>query len=260
MKVSIVILFLSLAIAGWTQTANQPQFDIKDFSEKAQVAEWLCEYDRIAWVTSDSVMAQDKSEIARLGNEWFCFKRHDTWHAVYGKFENNTYDIVFHYEVKDGKISRSDQAVDTTLLNTYSRALQTSGQQIKALRDSINLRFNQYIRKNEDNSLSVWLMPAFQPNSVALYGGEFVYRLDPTGRRVLADESYFQKQFRGFKVDIQGKSGWTTPNVRSQLWALYFLPGTTSHILQKLLLTPRRAQAVHLNRIPGGRGSTTKSN
>lgn len=201
MKVSIVILFLSLAIAGWTQTANQPQFDIKDFSEKAQVAEWLCEYDRIAWLTSDSVMAQDKSEIARLGNEWFCFKRHDTWHAVYGKFENNTYDIVFHYEVKDGKISRSDQAVDTTLLNTYSRALQTSGQQIKALRDSINLRFNQYIRKNEDNSLSVWLMPAFQPNSVALYGGEFVYRLDPTGRRVLADESYFQKQFRGFKVD-----------------------------------------------------------
>lgn len=194
----LTILFFGLT----TLVYGQLNFDITDFNRKMEVAEWLCKYDMVAWCTSDSVMTQDKNEIERLGKEWFCFEQNDTWHAVYGKYENNLYDLVFHFKVDNkGQVIRTTETVDTTLLHRYSRALQTADNQLKALKDTVNLRFNQYIKENDDKTLSVWILPAFQPNSVAVYGGEFIYTIDQTGTQVLKDDSYFQGEFRGFKVD-----------------------------------------------------------
>lgn len=198
MKKILVILTLGLANMAY----GQPNFDIADFNKKAELAEWLCEYDLIAWWTSDSVMAQDKEEINRLGGEWFCFEENNTWHAVYGKYQPNEFDLVFHFVVDSNrKISRTRSRVDTSLLHRYSRALQTANRQIAGLKDSIRIRFNQYIRENEDNTLSVWIFPAFQPDHVAIYGGEFIYTIDHSGTQVLKDDSYYQGKFRGFKVD-----------------------------------------------------------
>jgi hypothetical protein len=196
------LLFIGLTTLAYGQKSKGPNFDIADFNKKMEVAEWLYEYDMIAWHTSDSVMAQDKKDLERLGSDWFCFQKNDTWHAVYGKYENNQFDLVFHFKVDDkGLISKTSETVDTTLLHRYSRALQTANNQIGTLKDSFDLRFNQYIKENDDQKLSVWILPAFQPNSVAVYGGEFIYTIDQTGKKVLKDDSYFQGKFRGFKVD-----------------------------------------------------------
>lgn len=143
----------------------------------------------IAWKTSDSVMTQDKKELERLGSDWFCFQKNETWHAVYGKYENNQFDLVFNFKVDKGQVSKTNETVDTLLLHKYSRALQTASEQIKALKDTVNLRFNQYIKENDDKTLSVWILPAFQPNSVAVFGGEFIYTIDETGTKVLKDDS-----------------------------------------------------------------------
>lgn len=194
----LTILFFGLT----TFVYGQQNFDITDFNKKMEVAEWLYKYDMVAWWTSDSVMTQDKKEIERLGKEWFCFERNDIWHAVYGKYENNQFDLVFHFKVDNkGQVSRTNETVDRTLLNKYSKALQIANNKLKALQDTVNIRFNQYIKDNDGKTLSVWILPAFQPNSVAVYGGEFIYTIDPTGNKVHKDDSYFQGQFRGFKVD-----------------------------------------------------------
>lgn len=203
MKQLLSLLFVGL-FTGFSvgQQSQSTAFDIADFSAKMETAEWLCQYDMVAWWTSDSVMTQDKKELERLGKEWFCFEQNDTWHAVYGKYENNTFDLVFHFEVDTkGNVSRTSNAVDTTVLHGYSRALQTANNQIAALKDSVSLMFNQYIKQNDDKTYSVWILPAFQPNSVAVYGGEFIYTIDATGTKVLKDESYYQGAFRGFKID-----------------------------------------------------------
>jgi len=197
----LALLFIGLTTLTYGQKPKGLNFDIADFNKKMEVAEWLYDYDMIAWSTSDSVMTQDPKDIERLGSDWFCFKENDTWHAVYGKYENNQFDLVFHFKVDNGQVSKTCETVDTTLLHRYSRALQTAARQITALKDTINLRFNQYIRENDDKTLSVWILPAFQPNSVAVYGGEFIYTIDVTGTKVLTDNSYYQGQFRGFKVD-----------------------------------------------------------
>ncbi|WP_113639667.1 hypothetical protein [Nubsella zeaxanthinifaciens] len=200
MKKLITLLFIGMATLTYGQQATAIKFDIVDFNKKMAVAEWLYEYDMIAWRTSDSVMVQNKKDLARLGSDWFCFKKGDTWHAIYGKYENHQFDLVFHFTVDKGQVSKTTQPVDTTLLHRYSRALQTATGQIKLLKDTVNIRFNQYIKENDDKTLSVWILPAFQTNNVAVYGGEFIYTIDPTGTKVLKDESYFQGKFRGFNV------------------------------------------------------------
>lgn len=198
----LTLLFIGLTTLTYGQKSKGPNFDIADFNKKMEVAEWLYEYDMIAWITSDSVMSQDKKDLERLGSDWFCFQENDTWHAVYGKYEDKKFDLVFHFKVdSNGQVSKTTETVDTTLLHRYSRALQTASGQISDLKDSVNLRFNQYIKENDDKTLSVWILPAFQPNSVAVYGGEFIYKIDETGMKVLQDDSYFQGDFRGFKVD-----------------------------------------------------------
>lgn len=196
----IIHILFSLTVYG--QKNRGLIFDIEDFNKKSTTAEWLFQYDAIAWWTSDRIMTQDSIELQRLGKEWFCYQTDDNnWHAIYGKYDNKDFDLVFHYLVDTtSKVSRIYESVDTTLLNTYSRALITANNQIQSIKDSINLRFNQYIRQNEDNSLTVWIFPAYQPNELAVYGGEFIYTIDQTGTKVLKDNSYYQGQFRAFKV------------------------------------------------------------
>lgn len=194
----LILIFLFI----FTNFLYGQKFDIMDFNKKFEVAEWLYEYDMVAWETSDSVMAQGAKEIERLGSEWFCYKENNIWHAIYGKYENNQYDLVFHFIVDyDGSVSRTNEPVDATVLVRYSKALQTANKQLIEIKETVNIRFNQYIKENSDNTFTVWILPAFQTNGVAVYGGEFIYTIDSGGTQILKDESYYQGEFRGFNVD-----------------------------------------------------------
>ncbi len=198
MKKLLFVIFASIL----TLNTNAQNFDIIDFNQKAQIAEWLFEYDMIAWWTSDSVMTEDESEIEQLGSEWFCYKDEDNvWHAFYGKDEDGKFNLVFHYEVDTSyTVKRTFSEVDTAKLNSYSRAIVNSVKQIESLKDSVNIRFNQYLRYNNNNEIEVWILPAFQSNGTAVFGGEFHYVFDSTGNIMLSKEEYYQGGFRGFKV------------------------------------------------------------
>jgi hypothetical protein len=192
-----------LFLFPWTFGQDKPDltFDIADFSRKAEVAEWLCAYDEVAWRTTDSVLVQDSAELVRLGPEWFCFQtKNKLWHAVYGKYQNNRYDLVFHYVVDTlNRVSRTFEPVDTSMLFPCSRALNTANRQVQPMKDTMDIGFNQFIRKNEDSTFTVWIFPSFQSDNYAVYGGEFIYIIDPSGERIIRNDSYFQGQFRAFK-------------------------------------------------------------
>ncbi|HEY0428348.1 MAG TPA: hypothetical protein VGC76_11240, partial [Pyrinomonadaceae bacterium] len=110
-----IILFLAFTFTAFGQDVkkDKPNFDINDFNNKFETAQWLAEYDDVAWKTSDVVMTQDKKELERLGKEWFCFKdKNNLWHAVYGKYENEKYDLVFHFTMDNsGKIALSSEKI-----------------------------------------------------------------------------------------------------------------------------------------------------
>jgi hypothetical protein len=199
-----LIVTLAFLSVGSTvgQTKSGPTFDTQDFAQKAELAKWLVIYDEVAWHTSDVAMAEDKAEVAKLGQEWFCFQdARKTWHAVYGKLTDHGYDAVFHYTLDaTGKINRTSEKIDQGFLNAHTRALAVSRSKLKAIISNGSPLFNQYIRKEDDSSLSVWLLPAFQTDGTAVYGGEAFYKLDPTGTKVLKEETYFLPNYHGFKT------------------------------------------------------------
>lgn len=204
MKQLLVLLLCIFGLTGIAQVdSGQKKVDafIKRFNLKMDTVSWLCEYDNIAWWTSDSVYATSKEEQAKLGAEWFCFKIGDIWHAVYGKYANQNYDMVYHYEVDTTwLVKRVYTKVDSSLLNAYSRALVNAGKMIIEYPDTIKVRFNQFIRRNQDKSLSIWFLPAFTTNGIAVYGGEFHYVFDEGGNNLLYKSEYSQ-QYKGFKPD-----------------------------------------------------------
>lgn len=204
LTILFTLLVFTLTAFGQKDKQNAPKFDVADFNKKFEVAEWLVRYDLVAWKTTDVLREQDKKELERLGAEWFCFQdKNSLWHAVYGKYENDKYDLVFHFVMSaDSKITRTNDKVDAEFLSSHSKALITANKQLAAaLKDVATPRFNQYIKQNADKTFTVWLLPAFQTNGVAVYGGEFIYTIDQTGNKITKDESYFQGNFRGFKAD-----------------------------------------------------------
>ncbi|MGQ0540345.1 MAG: hypothetical protein ACT4O9_00680 [Blastocatellia bacterium] len=196
-----LLVFASLISVGQPTAKHGPKFDMADFTKKFEVVEWLVEYDNVAWKTTDALMAQDKTEIAKLGAEWFCFQDKDkVWHAVYGKLAGDKYELVFHFVMDSAsKINLTTEKIDKAFLDTHALALKTANAKLTTSTPANSPRFNQYIRRNEDKTFSVWLLPAFQTDGTAVYGGEAVYGIDKTGNKITKDESYFQKQFRGFK-------------------------------------------------------------
>jgi hypothetical protein len=203
MKTLLLLLLLCEGSLVFGQAAKfeKPQFDIVDFSKKFEVVQWLVTYDEVAWKTTDLALASDKEEIARMGKEWFCFQdKNGLWHAVYGKLENNKFDQVFHYIVDSaGKITRTKDKIDDGFLVSHARALDLATARLKDSIPTNSPAHNSYIRQNADRSFTVWLLPAFQTDNIAVYGGEFVYTIDPAAEKITKDESYFQGSFRGFK-------------------------------------------------------------
>jgi hypothetical protein len=197
----IISLFI-FCLVSFSQKSTKPNFDIADFNKKFEVAQWLVEYDNVAWKTTDVVIAEDEKTLAKLGAEWFCFQdKNNLWHAVYGKYADNKFDLVLHYTMDDkSKVTSSTEKIDSNFLNLHALALVTAGKQVSLKVGNKAPKFNQYIKQNADKTFSVWMLPAFQTDGTAVYGGEFIYTIDQTGSKITKDESYMQSGFRGFKT------------------------------------------------------------
>lgn len=204
MKRLIIAAFVLISATAICQKspakAKDPYDDfMKKFYLKMDTVEWLCEYDKIAWWTSDSVFATSKAEQKKLGAEWFCFKIENLWHALYGKYEENNFTMVYHYTVdSENNIVRLKQKVDNMTQNSYARAIVNASLLHEKYPDTQRVRFNQYVKQNLDKTLSVWLLPAFTTNSIAVYGGEFYYLFDSTGVNLISKNEY-SIGYRGFK-------------------------------------------------------------
>lgn len=180
-----------------------PAADMADFRDKSATARWLYIYDKVAWWTTDSITGQPRELLDALGKEWFCYQDSaQTWHAIYGNYEFGSYRQVFHFLVDtDAHISSTTVRVDTSVCNPFSRAINTAYREAWEIIDSAGLRFNHYVRFGDSGQIEVFLFPSLQPNSLAVFGGEFVYTLNHNGTRILEDRSYYQGRFRGFATD-----------------------------------------------------------
>jgi hypothetical protein len=197
MKKIFALIFILLSL----KLIQAQDFDIKDFNQKTETADWLLRYDLVAWYSTDALMTKDKERTGKLGRPWFCFQdTTNTWHSVYGKYENGKYDQVFHYIVKSkSDVTETDEHVDQEFLNKHGKALLRAFKEMKPISDSTSIRFNHYIKENDNGNLDVYIFPAFQPNGTAVYGGEFIYEIS-TDNEIVNDNSYYKGKFLGFKT------------------------------------------------------------
>ncbi len=211
MKKTFTLLFL-ISCHFWAFSQSKAKstfkFDLVDFTKKQKQAEWLYQYDQFAWITSDSVAAENIKEHTRLGEEWFCYQDNKrVWHGIYGDYKNGKFDVVFHYTGTPTKVKEVKMPVDTLILHRYARALNTAHVALNSKHkdDIVDIRLNQFIQKNADKSFTVWLLPAYQSNETLIYGGEFTYQIDSTGKILLKDDSYFKGTFTKVKLEKRNK-------------------------------------------------------
>jgi hypothetical protein len=196
----LVVAAFTFTAYGQKPAAVAPNFDVADFSKKFETVQWLVEYDEVAWKTTDVVMTEDRTGLAKLGHEWFCFQdSKSTWHAVYGKLEGQNFNAVFHYTYASGKVSRSTEKLDQKFLDLHALALKSAALKLASQLRAGAPKFNQYIRRNPDQTFDVWMLPAFQPDGTAVFGGEAHYLFDASAIKLLSEDNYFQPDFRGFK-------------------------------------------------------------
>lgn len=184
-------LILYLQSAAQEAKSEQASF-VMDFYKRMDTVYWLCDYDKVAWVTSDSVYAHSQEELKDLSNLWFCINEKDGWHAFYGKITARNFLPVFHYFIDSvtQSIVRLNNFHDQDKLNSYARALEKATSLVEAYPDSQKIRFNQYIRQNDDSTFSVWFLPAFTTSGIAVAGGEFYYLMDKNAETVLNKNEY----------------------------------------------------------------------
>lgn len=202
MRTRFLLIFLLVVQASSAQPINRQRFNHQAFLEKVTVAAWMVDYDSVAWRMSELVTMATYDELARMGKEWFLFKGKDSlWNGVYGKFKDSTYDLVLHYKLgANDTIDVDCDEVDSVMLFAVSRAIRGAFKEAAAILGKSSVRFNKFVKYNADKTVSIWLMPALQSLGIAVYGGEFYYHYDATGKVLLDREEYYQGSFKGFKT------------------------------------------------------------
>lgn len=200
----IFFQILLVAIAHGQGSARQ-NIDTVSFTEKLELVKWFVEYDNTVIRTTDSLAHHHRELIPGIGQEWFCYQdKKKLWHTVFGKFKDTYYDLAFNYYIdKAGVVRIYDGKSDTAFLNSHARALLITIRGMKTISDTSNVRFNQYIRQNKDKTIDVWFLPAIQPDGTAVYGGEFYFKYDATGMKLLSRNSEYLGRFLMFRLGVK---------------------------------------------------------
>ena len=93
-------------------------FPYDAFVANEAVARWIAAYDRIAWITTDSLQQVPDSARAGIGREWFCIRDGSRWHALYGSYDSTAqrYHVGAHYVVEDSTVRTSREPLDTAVI------------------------------------------------------------------------------------------------------------------------------------------------
>jgi len=186
-KILLLLIFVPVfSLIGKAQSSKQ-EFDTLQFNKHLEFANWLIEYEYYTQLVSETIHSQ--SDIT--ANEWFSYRDNKVWHTVGGNYTDNSFAILRHI-IFDSLNTISDYtgSYDTSVLEASGSALSFANTQFQGIRDTCNLYFNAFVYRNPNQTISIWFLPAFQPSGQAIYGCEWEYIFDRTGRNLLRQNSY----------------------------------------------------------------------
>jgi hypothetical protein len=182
----LIVLTFTLILAGKAQSSSLV-FDSADFNQKLAFANHLAEYEFYTQETIKKFRQQE--DISTI--EWFSFRENNTWHTVGGNVADNKLTIIHHITFDSlSEISDYTGISDTSQLNSYGLALASTNIQFKSIRDTTSIYFNSFVISNPNQTISIWMLPALQPSGQAIYGCEWEYIFDKTGKNLLKKNSF----------------------------------------------------------------------
>lgn len=199
----LLVVTAGSSVRGQEAREKRLGFDVDRFQAVEDTVAWLLEYDRVAWIASDSVAAVAEAHVDRLGREWFCYERHHRWHAVFGRFdpESDEYVAALRFvEDSSSRIRRLEGPSDSARLTAYARSLYHSRSLLPPHVTERPGAFNQYVRDRSDGRIEVRYLPAGLPHAMILQGPEYHFVFGQEGRN-LAESNSVEAELRGMFPD-----------------------------------------------------------
>ncbi len=188
----LILFFFFIFLFPWIGKAQpqNPKFDSITFNKQLEIANQLIECEFYTQLAVDKF-----SKLEDINStDWFSFAENQTWHTVGGISDGNTFRITKHV-IYDSANSISDFTgiSDTIKLIASGSALAKANTQFQLIRDTSNLYFNSFVLWHPDQTVSVWILPAFQPSGQAIYGVEWEYIFDKSGKTLLKQNSFINR-------------------------------------------------------------------
>lgn len=192
----IFVTLLLLAPAGmYAQFGLPPGFDTKAFSKDEETIFWLLKYDSVTQQTPAPHIEMNFPEYA-ISFAWSDKK--NNWHVVYGKLDSlNQFRKTTHHTINTkNKVAISKDKLDTAFTGGAARALTNGQLQLKKdMPDDWN-KMQGFVKRNPDNSYTVWFLPGNYRRSTVYYGMDCTYYFDAKGNHIVASKKNVKTAIR----------------------------------------------------------------
>lgn len=204
-------------------------FDSTVFVHTCALAEEFAIDDRLAWLSTDSILAEKPMLLDSLDQTWFVDKRDKARYVFYGRYFSGSGEYrpkyIFRSDTPGIVVKISPDVTDERTVR-FARAIYTAGINFRFLVDSmqVNVDYNHFIRENSDKSFSIWYFPAGYGTYCA-HGLDFHFTVDPSGGSVTGYEiigeclRYFEIDKRDQPVELDNTYG-ATPSLGNVFFVL----------------------------------------
>lgn len=166
------------------------QIDTIQFNKLENTANYFLEYEFYNSLIINHLSKQkDISELLFLS-----YMNQGLWHTFAFKETTGIPLEISHFYVDSSNIiCESKNYSDSAFFNKNGRALIAAQNLFDVVSDTMDIYFNSFVTENNDKTLSVRFLPAFQPSGQAIYGCEWEYIFDSTGTRLIETRSIISK-------------------------------------------------------------------
>lgn len=200
-KYIYAFLLLLLPAGLFAQFGLPPGFDTKTFGKDEQIVFWLLNYDSVMQKTPVPSMQLDQPE-DDYAFAWADKK--NNWHVVHGKLDSlGRYRMASHHQVDSkNKITSPKDKIDTAFAGGAARALRNAQKQLQKDLPGDWKKMQRFVRRNTDNSYTVWFLPENHSGSIVYYGVDCTYYYDASGNNLTASKKN-NKTIRSAEADPQ---------------------------------------------------------
>jgi len=185
-KANLLFILITLSCLVKSQSA-QTTFDSTRFNQCLDLATYFLSCETYNQAAVDRYKrVEDISAI-----EWVSYPENNKWRTIGIITTGSTFTIAKNLQYDSlGQLSELPLSADTAGISATGSALAFASNRFQLIRDTCNLYFSSFVHTNADQTFSVWYLPAFQPSGQAIYGCEWEYVFDKTGKSLIRENVF----------------------------------------------------------------------